>query len=287
LELTCEEHDFQAAWSQGIAHYIGRILERMNLRPTSIDTIGAKKLHEIKAQVCNDTWDLFNGLQTLNPFTRKMRVTLDQAQEELLNQLIPNRRFEDRLVIGIQGGKGSFNESAALSYLEKNNIKNYELVYLYTTEAVLQNLHSGEIDRGQFAIHNSLGGMVEESIKAICKYNFDIIEEYKILIRHSLMIRTDQKFEADQTVMAHPEVFRQCTETISKNYPKLKLLSGEGDLIDTARAAEFVATGKLPVNYAILGNPQIAKLYGLNIVAENLQDKENNLTTFLLVQRRA
>ena len=261
LQMTCEEHDRQAAWSQGIAHYIGRILEKMDLKPTSIDTLGAKKLHEIKSQVCNDTWDLFEGLQTLNPFTRQMRIALDQAQEELLDKLIPNRRFKDRLVIGIQGGRGSFNESAALNFLERHSTKDFELVYLYTTEAVLSSLHSGEIDRGQFAIHNSLGGMVGESITAISKFNFEIVEEFKYLIAHSLMIRPEIEFSENQTVMAHPEVFRQCAQTLKSNYPNLTQFSGQGELIDTARAAEFVALGKLPRDYAILGNKEIAQIY--------------------------
>lgn len=287
LPMTCEEHDRQAAWSQGIAHYVGRILEKMDLKPTSIDTLGAKKLHEIRAQVCNDTWDLFEGLQTLNPFTREMRVKLDQAQEVLLNSLIPNRRFKDRLVIGIQGGKGSFNESAVLNYLERNSITNFELVYLFRTDSVLSALHAGEIDRGQFAIHNSLGGMVAETIEAIGKFKFEIVEEFKFLISHSLMVRPEIEFSDSQTVMAHPEVFRQCTATLKSKFPSLKLITSEGELIDTARAAEFVATGKLPSDRAILGNKEIARIYGLKIVAENLQDSDNNLTSFLLVQRRS
>lgn len=287
LSMTCEEHDKQAAWSQGVAHYVGRIMEKMNLQPTSIDTLGAKKLHEIKAQVCNDTWELFEGLQTLNPYTREMRVALDSAQELLLNKLIPNRRFKDRLVIGIQGGKGSFNESAALSYLERHSITNFELVYLFRTDSVLSALHSGEIDRGQFAIHNSLGGMVAETIETIGKFKFEIVEEFKFLIAHSLMMRPEIDFSDTQNVMAHPEVFRQCAQTLKLKYPGLKLLTSEGELIDTARTAEFVASGKLPADRAILGNREIAKIYGLKIVAENLQDSANNLTSFLVVQRRS
>lgn len=70
----------------------------------------------------------------------------------------------DKLLLGIQGGKGSFNEEAAIYYLNKLEIHSYELIYLHTSKNVLSELNAGKINRGQFAIHNTLGGVVDESI---------------------------------------------------------------------------------------------------------------------------
>ena len=58
-----------------------------------------------------------------------------------------------------------------------------------------------------------------------------------------------------------------------------------GDLFDTARCAEALANGKLEKNTAILGPKILSKIYDLEIIDENLQDSENNLTTFFLVSR--
>ena len=52
-------------------------------------------------------------------------------------------------------------------------------------------LHLGEIDKGQFAIHNSLGGNCDESIQAMAKYKFKITDQFAIKIAHALMIRED------------------------------------------------------------------------------------------------
>jgi len=54
----------------------------------------------------------------------------------------------------------------------------------------LQALHEGDIDQGQFAIHNSIGGIVKE-VFMLCKYKFAIVEEFAIQIAHALMIRKD------------------------------------------------------------------------------------------------
>ena len=76
VKLSAEKHDKLAASSQGLAHFIGRVLDELSLEATEIDTLGAKKLLEIKEQTCNDSWELFTDLQTKNPYTTEMRVRL-------------------------------------------------------------------------------------------------------------------------------------------------------------------------------------------------------------------
>src|SRR5581483_6554022 len=187
LQMSADDHDRFAAESQGVTHFVGRILDEFGFEPTAIDTLGAQKLHEIKTQVCNDSWQLFVDLQTYNPYTRSMRVKLSDAQSKVFNKLLPNRIYKDRLVVGIQGGRGSFNEEAARYYMSRTPDVPYELRYLHTTENVLRALHEGAVDRGQFAIHNSLGGIVTETVQATARYSYDIIEEFAIKISHALM----------------------------------------------------------------------------------------------------
>src|ERR1039458_6382277 len=67
VQMTAEQHDKLAANSQGLTHFIGRLLEEYKFAGTPIDTLGAEKLLEVKDQVCSDTWQLFNDLQHFNP----------------------------------------------------------------------------------------------------------------------------------------------------------------------------------------------------------------------------
>ena len=155
----------------------------------------------------------------------------------------------------------------------------------YTSENVLEALHNGEIDRGQFAIHNSVGGVVEESINAMAKYKFTIIDQFAIKISHALMIRNDADFSEVTTIMSHPQVFAQCKDTLSKKYPHLKQTSGEGELIDHAVVAKHLSEGQLPKHIATMGSKVLAKLYDLKIIEDNLQDATENYTSFLQVAR--
>lgn len=187
-------------------------------------------------------------------------------------------------IYGIQGGKGSFNEQAVLDYLYRNQISDYEIKYLYTSERVLKELTEGLVNYGQFAVHNSAGGMVLESLHAMAKYSFEIVELFGIEITHHLMKRKDVEVSNIKTIMAHPQVLAQCKNNLLKKYPNLNLISGEGDLIDTAKAAEALSKNEVDKNTYILGPRILSEIYDFEVVDSNLQDLEKNITSFLLVK---
>lgn len=85
--MSAELHDQMTAYSQGITHYMGRVFADLQLQPSSIDTHGYKKLLEVMARTCNDSWQLFLGLQRYNPYAQKMRRDL-QASLEKVNKAL-------------------------------------------------------------------------------------------------------------------------------------------------------------------------------------------------------
>jgi prephenate dehydrogenase len=88
--MTPDEHDKMVAYSQGITHYIGRVLADLDLKPTLINTLGYRKLLEIMQQTCNDSWQLFVDLQKYNPYTRNMRIDLHASIERIYSALGEN-----------------------------------------------------------------------------------------------------------------------------------------------------------------------------------------------------
>ena len=72
VELNPDEHDRMAASSQGITHFIGRVLDESGVRSTQINTHGFNELLGVVEQTCNDSWDLFKDLQKYNPYTNEM-----------------------------------------------------------------------------------------------------------------------------------------------------------------------------------------------------------------------
>lgn len=287
VEISPDEHDRLAAYSQGITHYMGRVLDELHLTATPIDTQGFKTLLTLVQQTCNDSLELFRDLQHFNPHTQEMRLGLEAALNRVYDTLLPERVSPDEYVIGIQGGQGSFNEEACRFYCRQHGIEHFRLEYLYTAENVLHALHRGRVDFGVFAIQNARGGAVMETIQALSRFSCEILDTFAIVISHCLLIHPKAKFEEVDTVISHPQALAQCAGSLAQKFPQLKQISGEGDLIDQAHCAEFLSLGRLPRSTAVLASRVCAELYGLRIHAEGLQDLgDANLTTFAWTRRR-
>jgi prephenate dehydrogenase len=74
-----DAHDREAAFTQGVTHYVGRVLAEMRLRESGIAPLGYQRLLSIVEQTCNDPWQLFADLQRFNPHTVEMRARLEEA----------------------------------------------------------------------------------------------------------------------------------------------------------------------------------------------------------------
>jgi prephenate dehydrogenase len=87
VEMSPDEHDKEAAFTQGITHFVGRVMKDLDLKPSEIGTVGYGKLLEIMEQTCNDPWQLFLDLQHFNPHTVEMRNRLQRSLKRILSGL--------------------------------------------------------------------------------------------------------------------------------------------------------------------------------------------------------
>jgi len=87
MEMTPDKHDEMAAKTQGVTHFLGRMLKEYGIHKTEIDTQGFKDLLDLVDQTCNDTWELYADLQLFNPYTENMIKELKSATASLDNRL--------------------------------------------------------------------------------------------------------------------------------------------------------------------------------------------------------
>ena len=285
IEATSTEHDQIMSKTQSLVHFVGRGLIDFEFPESDLSTKGGDYLKYIKHTSLNDTYELFENLHLFNKYSIENRIKFINTLEEVHSKLLRATNKTTKKRYGIQGGIGSFNEVAINDYFTRNNITDYHIEYLYTTENVLKNLEQGNIDYGLFAVHNSVGGIVTETVLATAKYKYKIVQDYGIPIHHYLMKRKDIDFDQINSIVAHPQVLKQCKNTLESRYHHLNLSSGLGEDIDTAKMAKNLSEGKIENTTAILGPKILAELYNFDIVAENLQDQSNNITYFLLVTK--
>ncbi|CAG9462180.1 unnamed protein product [Pedinophyceae sp. YPF-701] len=91
VEMTCEEHDRQAASSQFITHTVGRMLGQMELAPTDINTRGFESLLSLVNNTKNDSFDLYYGLfmynQNATEELEKLEMAFDSVKRRLFDEL--------------------------------------------------------------------------------------------------------------------------------------------------------------------------------------------------------
>ncbi|NQV13620.1 MAG: prephenate dehydrogenase/arogenate dehydrogenase family protein, partial [Parcubacteria group bacterium] len=283
VEITPRQHDKLASESQSIAFYIGRVLGELNLKPTPIDTLGFKRLQKMIDQTCNDSWQLFYDLQTKNPYGEGVRQRIERSFKKINRELQKEQHAVP--VLGIQGGQGSFNEEVARTYDKEFGVGEYKIKYLYDSARVIRQLKSGKIDYGLMAIYNSVGGPVLESMHALAQCECRMVQIVHHPIRHFLLAQKGVNLTSVKKIISHPQAIKQCRETLKKKFPRIKTASGQGELIDQATAAKVLAAGKLPPSTAVLANRVCADLFDLKILAKDLQDQKNNVTSFALIKR--
>ena len=87
IETTPEAHDRQIAVSLALTHFIGRSLAEFGATPMDVDTEGYQRLLHVLGVVENDTWQLFEDMNTYNPYAAESRSDFMAAVKRIQQRL--------------------------------------------------------------------------------------------------------------------------------------------------------------------------------------------------------
>ncbi|PYE29466.1 prephenate dehydratase [Rhizobium sp. PP-CC-3A-592] len=147
-----------------------------------------------------------------------------------------------------------------------------------TFEDAFLAVENGEADLAMIPIENTIAGRVADIHHLLPESRLHIIGEYFMPIRFQLMVLPGVSRSEIRTVHSHIHALGQCRKIVRSNGWK-PIVAG-----DTAGAAKLVAeTGDRSM--AALAPRLAANLYKLDIVAENVEDTENNVTRFVVLSR--
>ncbi|XP_022986231.1 arogenate dehydratase/prephenate dehydratase 2, chloroplastic [Cucurbita maxima] len=178
-----------------------------------------------------------------------------------------------RLRVAYQGVSGAYSESAA-----EKAYPNCEAVPCEQFDAAFEAVERWIVDRAVLPIENSLGGSIHRNYDLLLRHRLHIVGEVKFAVRHCLLANHGVKIEELKRVLSHPQALAQCENTLTG----LGLVREAVD--DTAGAAKHVAFHNLKDAGAVASS-LAASIYGLNILAEDIQDDSDNVTRFLMLAR--
>ena len=155
-----------------------------------------------------------------------------------------------------------------------------DLVECLSFHALVDKLLNKEADKGVMAIENSIAGSIIPNYALVNGNNLHIIGEHYLNIHHNLMVLNGQKITDVSEVRTHPMALLQCREFL-KTQPHIKMVED----VDTAETAKCIQEKKLK-GVAAIAPKVAAELYGLEIIAPEIQTIKNNATRFIIVKTK-
>lgn len=181
------------------------------------------------------------------------------------------------LKIGFLGPRGTFSQEAMEVYAKDklHSAQDYN-----TIAELLTAVRNGEMDEAVVPIENSLEGAVNVTMDMLAfEAELKIKAELVIPVRQNLLARKGTGIGDIKHIISHPQPIGQCRRFINSNLPNAEIRLA----YSTASAAEEAANGK--GDTAAIGSAVAAEVYGLEILAESIQDSENNHTRFVAVSK--
>ena len=175
--------------------------------------------------------------------------------------------------ISFQGEPGANSDTAS-----RNVYPSMEPLPCPTFEDAFNAVETGKADLAMIPIENTIAGRVADIHHLLPESKLHIVGEYFLPIHFQLMVLPGVKRAEIKTVHSHIHALGQCRKYIRKNGWKA-IVAG-----DTAGAAKLVAEVK-DRTMAALAPALAASLYGLDIIEENVEDTDSNVTRFVVLTK--
>lgn len=181
--------------------------------------------------------------------------------------------------VGFLGPRGTFTEQALRTQAD---LADAELVPLPTMADVLRAAETGSVDLGFVAIENSIEGTVNVTSDTLA-FDVDVLIQREVVIgiQQHLMAVPGTKLADIEFVASIPHATAQCRRFLFEHLPSVVVQAHNS----TAEAARAVAEGRVP-KVAAIGNALAAELYGLEVLAADIEDHPENQTRFVGVAPR-
>jgi prephenate dehydratase len=155
-----------------------------------------------------------------------------------------------------------------------------EAVACATFEDAFAAITSGEAELGMIPVENSVAGRVADIHHLMPDSGLHIVAEHFMPVRHQLLVVKGAALKDIKTVESHVHALGQCRKIIRKLGIRPIVAA------DTAGSAREIAEAGDKTRAAIASR-LAAEIYGLDIVAEDIEDEDHNTTRFIVLSRES
>jgi chorismate mutase / prephenate dehydratase len=256
------------------------VYKKENNLPVYVPSRERQKLNGIVSKTPEDIQTYVSSLYTLlfdlsRSYQEKILNPESPLMREITNAIDNTKKvFPRDPVVACQGIEGAYSQLACEKLFHVPNI-----MYCNTWDSVFAAIDSGLCKYGVLPLENSTAGSITKIYDLMTKYHFYIVRSARLKIDHNLLTKKGTSIKAVKEIFSHEQAINQCGVFL-KSLTGVKITACE----NTAVAAQMVADS--PRNdVAALSSRYCAELYGLECLADSVQDKGNNYTRFITISK--
>jgi chorismate mutase/prephenate dehydratase len=152
-----------------------------------------------------------------------------------------------------------------------------DLVPVSTIATVFEEVNRGHVDYGLVPIENSTDGRIVDTLDMFTRLPLRICGEIQLRVHHNLLARCDRSEITE--IYSKPQALSQCRDWLAKNMSHARLI----EVTSTSTAAQLARDKP---GAAAVASAQAASQYGIQIVADCIEDNRNNITRFAIIGSR-
>lgn len=202
--------------------------------------------------------------------SNKGPLTGDELKAVFRTVLSAGRQRVHRTRIAYLGPAYSFTHLAAIHRFGQSA----DLVPVSTIATVFDEVNRGHVDFGLVPIENSTDGRIVDTLDMFTRLPLRICGEIQLHVHHNLLARCDRS-EINE-IYSKPQALSQCRDWLARNMPHARLI----EVTSTSTAAQLA---REKPGAAAVASQQAAVQYEIQIVAENIEDNQNNITRFAVI----
>ena len=181
------------------------------------------------------------------------------------------RALEKELSVAFLGPLGTFSEEAANKQFGGLSAP----IQCSSIDEVFRQVETGQANYGVVPVENSTEGAVGRTLDLLMQTSLKICGEIELAVHHNLLSKHSDISQISK-VYSHSQSLGQCHEWLNKNLQNTERQS----VVSNAEAARLAI---LADGTAAIASKRAADLFGLNILAENIEDDPKNTTRFLVL----
>jgi len=181
------------------------------------------------------------------------------------------RSLEDSMTAAYLGPQGTFSQEAAVKHFGGLAA----LAPCSSIDEVFRRVETGAAGYGVVPVENSTEGAIGRTLDLLLSTPAQVCGEIMLPIRQCLMAKGD-RLAGIRKVYSHAQSLSQCQQWLARNLPRAERVA----VVSNAEAARLAARER---SAAAIGPRTAAALYGLKLLARNIEDEAKNTTRFLVI----